>query len=64
MLELVTVRTGKFVENIKKKKRNALFEVVHQTFVNSSVKNISIRFVTVRRIPKKKCVYQFKIFVG
>ena len=33
MLELVTLEIGKFVRNINKKKRNALFKkVVHQTF--------------------------------
>ena len=58
MLRLVTVQIGKFVENVNEKRK-----VVHQPFglircSHSSVKNMCIRFVTIRQIPKTECVCQ------
>ena len=59
MLELVYVRIGKFVKNINEKRKTLIKGVVHQTFlVNSSVKNMCIRFITIRRIPKMECFCQ------
>ena len=63
MLELVTVQIDKYVRNIneKRKERHYSKKWLIKPFgqsdvVNSSVRSMCIRFVTIRRITKKECV--------
>ena len=65
MLELVTVQTGKFVQNINEKRKETHYSKKQfikpfgqLDVVNVSVKNMCTDFVTSRRIRKKKCVSQ------
>ena len=65
MQEPITVQMGKFVRNINEKRKEMQYSKKWfiKTFgwpdvVNSSVKNMCIRFVTLTRIAKKECVCQ------
>ena len=74
MLELVTVQIGKFVRNINEKRKETHYSKEwfikpfgQSDVVNNSVKNMCIRFVTIRRIPGvrlSEVAKKFEIFEG
>ena len=65
MLEHLTVQIGKFIRNINEKRKEVHYSKTwfikpfgKSNVDSSNIKNMCIRFITIRRIPKKKCVCQ------